>query len=100
MKNILILLSAIMLAGGFAFAQEGEALYNTYDADADGAITEQEWYEGTFGTFDENDDAALDEEEFEEYEAWDEQEAMDFGDFDANGDGSIGEDEWLSTWGV
>ncbi len=42
-------------------------VYTTYDADADSAVTEDEWNTGLYGDWDTNDDNMIDEDEYNVY---------------------------------
>ena len=98
MKHLIALLSMFALVFGFAFAQDDN--FSTWDADADGTVTSEEFGAGVFSTYDENDDNVLDEQEYEEYEAWDDAEETDFDDYDTDTSGDISEDEWNEGFGL
>ena len=91
---------ALSLMAAPAMAQEDNG-FGDWDADASGAVDEQEWGEGfgendEFGTWDENDDQALDEEEYESgvYSTYDEDESGDLSESEFR-EYEEDEDEWF-----
>ena len=84
------------------FGSSYEDDWSTWDADGDGGLNDDEFYDTTYGFADTNNDEGLDESEWSEgynnlYGDYGNEE--DFAEYDTNDDNILDENEWNEGWG-
>lgn len=78
------------------FKEVNQSIYYNYDDDADGNISNEEFYRASYGEFDYNGDGNVDQEEWNNGISNNAGSfgTEDFATFDTNADGILNEDEW------